>query len=842
VLRLASRCAPLVLVALLGAACASPPTLPAPEVEYDGCDAVLVPGPVCVLAASRELRLWVGEAPNARLEVTVDGTEVEAGGELVRGGRRLSLSLPAGAAKVEVRVAGSASWVLAIAEPGSKKPAGSTDVLAEVEAQAIAIDKPNRAGDLAGFRQALARIHLPPQADAESRFLVRFYRGQLAKQEGDYRVAFDEIQAAAEIADRVQSRRYAPSAEQQMALLLRAVGRSSEAARLFEHLRAGPAAANPCKRGQLLNNQAWSELLAREGGEASGDPVPLLEESLKAYATCSSDTGDRQANVLMNLALADLQEGNTARVRDLLAQALQIDPHPSLFHRLWWLDLEGRQALLEGRPTVALRSFAALDDLAAQTGSSDGRLRAYFGEARAHRALGQPAKALATLHAAERLLDEQSMQVPMHEGRETFVAARQSIVGLHLELLLDQGKTAEALERARWARARLLRQLAQSDRLSALPPEQRDRRSRLLNEYQRRRAALEDRAKDDWKLPADQLRHEEAERRAKAEAAKELLDEAFLVLGEPADRGPREQLSVRHGELLLVYHPLGAGWVGFAADEEGVVAHRFELPAELLSRPESLAARLLAPFRSRIERARRIRILPSARLEGVDFHALPFAGDVLAAGRPVVYGLDLAVAPSTARAAGRRALLVADPRGDLPGAAAESVAVRRALQSDRPPWTTEELTVGDASAEAVGRRLAAADLFHYAGHGSFSGLGGWDSSLLLANDTKLTLGDLLALDRLPRWVVLSGCETGRSTAESPVAGLGLAHAFLLAGSQAVVASTRPADDRSLPSFFTKLYREWQRDPDLAAALQRAELAWRREDPGADWASFRLFEP
>jgi CHAT domain-containing protein len=191
----------------------------------------------------------------------------------------------------------------------------------------------------------------------------------------------------------------------------------------------------------------------------------------------------------------------------------------------------------------------------------------------------------------------------------------------------------------------------------------------------------------------------------------------------------------------------------------------------------------------------------------------------------------------------RRALLVADPRGDLPGAAAESVAVRHVLQLGPRPWTIDELSTKAASLDAVRKRLAGADLFHYAGHGSFSGFGGWDSTLLLAGNTHLILGDLLALDSLPRWVVLSGCDTGRSSAEAPVAGLGLAHAFLLAGSEAVVASTRPTDDRTLPTFFTDLYQEWQQhgDLDLGTALQRAQLAWRKQNPAADWASFRLFE-
>jgi CHAT domain-containing protein len=91
--------------------------------------------------------------------------------------------------------------------------------------------------------------------------------------------------------------------------------------------------------------------------------------------------------------------------------------------------------------------------------------------------------------------------------------------------------------------------------------------------------------------------------------------------------------------------------------------------------------------------------------------------------------------------------------------------------------------------------------------------------------------------------VLSACDSGRSSTEVPVESLGLAQAFLLAGSRAVIASTRQVKDRDLPAFFPELYREWDREPDdLAAALQHAQLSWRKQHPRADWASFRLFEP
>ena len=828
------------LILLCGAVC-TPPAVPAPEIEYAGCAGVLSPGPVCVLDAKRQLSLWVGAPPETSVEIQIDGRRVVAASEQVREGRRFSVSLAKAARSVEVFAANRMAWSLAVTEPGSKPPPGSRDVLAEVKGKARKIDGFMAAGDLAAMRATLSALQLPPQPVAQARYNPTFYRGRLAELEGDYRTALREMHSAIEIADRVKLDRYRLLAEEQLALMLRGVGRSRETAEIFERLRREQGVLRACEQAQLLDNQAWTALLAREAGESSADPVPVLEEALATADRCEPPNPERQAIILVNLAQAHLQEGQLAETRQLLSRARELEPHPSLFQRLFWLEIEARIALGENRPAAALAAFAELGDLAAQTNSFDGRLRALFGRARSLRALGQPAAALATLVAAERLLDEQSLQIPIYAGRETFIATRQSIVSLHIELLLDQGRSVEALEAARRARSRILRQLAQVDRLAELSADQQARRSRLLTAYQQRRAALEVRAQDEWKLPIDQRPREEAARRVEAEAAKKLLDEAFLVLGELRTPGVERLPPPRAGELILAYHTLPTGWVGFAADGETVVVHRFDLPPGAFPQPEELAKRLLLPFQAGIERAKRVRILPSGRLEQVDFHALPFAGAPLLAGRPVVYGLDLDVASRPARAGGRQALLVTDPRENLPGAVVEARAVRGLLASASRPWTIRELRGKNASRDAVLRRLAAVDLFHYAGHGSFSGFGGWESSLLLGNESQLTLGDLLALRALPSTVVLSGCDTGRSAAEAPIASLGLAHAFLLAGSGAVVASTRPADDRAVPAFFAELYRQWDGERDLAVALQGAQLRWRGKDPRVDWASFRLLE-
>lgn len=832
----------------IGAACAAPRSIPPLEVEYAGCEALFEPGSVCVLPSERRLRLWVGSAPGMQIEVRAGSQRIDTAGEPVQDGQRFSWVVPPGAKRVDVLLEareGRAIWSLSLAERGgAETPKISRDMIQEIAETARPLYNLIQDRQFIAARETLNGLRLTPKAPAEFRYHVAYNHGLLAEKEGDYRSAMAEIHKAVEIAERVKEDRYRWLAEQKLALLLCGVGRCRESAAVFDRLQRTPLAADSCDGGQLLINQGWSALLAREAGEGFADPAPLLERALEVYSACEHAEVEQKANLLINLALAHLQEGRLPQAKDALTRARELEPHPPLLQTLWWGDLEARITLQEERPVEALRLFSELEKLARETSSFDGRLRAAFGQARSYQALGDWAAALAVLRQAEALLDRQSLQIPVHEGRANFVATRQAIASLHIQILLDQGWNAKALEVARQARSRVLRQLEHGERLASLTAERRAQWERFLMEYQKRRTSLQDRAKADWRLPADQLRHERAVRREEADAANRLLDQAFLVLGDlgkqPREAPPRPP---RPGELILAYHRLSRGWVGFAADGKTVVAHRFELPLEVRSLPAAdLSRRLLLPFRAAILKAHRIRVLSSGRLQGVDFHELPFNRDVLLARVPVVYGLDLPESAEPAQAPRRHSLLVTDPRGDLPGALGEARTVRKVLESGPRPWTTEELRSAEASSEAVQGRLAAADLLHYAGHGTFSGLGGWESSLLLAEESQLTLGDLLALERVPAWVVLSACDAGRSSVETPIESLGLAHAFLLAGSREVVASTRPAADRTVPAFFAELYWQWDRDPDLAVALQRAQLAWRKQNPRADWAGFRLFEP
>lgn len=886
----------------LWGACAQPPPLPL-EVEYAGCRQVDLPGPVCFLAGDRRLQLWTPDA-TARAQIRAGWFHRKVQGTAGPDGQRFTVvipkSFPLGATTVVVeaeRPQGKARWSLKLG--ASRWPAWAdralslrdqTKLAALLQAQTtnapvrdqglaydLLVDNAFARGDaaaaqaaleraipahrsagrllgeatargslywlhfqhrrFAAARQALAGLETSVAYPAEATYYRLYYSGLLAEGIGDVRSALADLTAAMALADRLDLAKLRRDAGQVLARQYQALGRSQEANRLFQELRrasAGGLAA--CEWVNLLNNQAWSSLLAREAGKRTPDPIPLLlhAERLLVSGPC---TGTTPRDLQLNIALAHLQQGRAAQARQILAREQDLAAASPL-QRLGGIELKARLALLEGRPDAALALYGQLDELAASTLSPASRWQAAAGRAQSNQALGHTAEALAAFSQAEALLDQQSLQIPIQQGRGTFAAQREAATGLYLELLLAQGRNAEALEVARRARSRVLRQLATGDRLAHLLSSEQKLWDELLARYEQTREALDTGLRDEWRLPEDEKRRQQAQRLKLSSDAEGYLDRALLLLGTYATRLP----APRPGELILAYHPLPHGWVGFATEGKSVTAHRFELPENPLPPPRELAARLLEPFGPRIRRARRLRFLPYGVLRQVDFHALPFGSDLLLAAHPVVYGLDLTVpAGSPEPAAAGQALVIGNPQGDLPMAEREAASVAASLRK-RPGWTVTALQGQAASAGAVRSVLVRVDLFHYAGHGIFTGPGGWESVLPLARETRLTLGDLLALRRAPRQVVLSACEAGRSDAEAPGEGLGLAQAFLLAGSRQVLAATRPVGDRSAQGLFDRLYDAWSSEPDLAVRLQRAQNEWRHREPTADWSSFRLFEP
>lgn len=870
------------------------------EVEFAGCASVLA-GPVCVPRPERTLALFVADA--GATPPRVEGARAVAPAVDVQGGRRLRLALDPGATRVQVE-AGGRRFRLALADetpPAWSADARALERDGRLD-EAVALVSPRlddgpadeqgqALGALARFelqrgngaramdllrraiqdhrlrgrtfdlvndttvvvytllfqerrfdqaRALLGSLPAPSEVSAEGAYYADYYAGLLALTTGDLRSALRALGEAARRAERLGLERLRHSAEQVLAEPLQLLGRGDEAEALLGRLwRETPADLPDCERAQLANALGWNRLLAREG-ETQGavpDPLPVLEQARVDLGGGCPHLPQEPLNVALNIALAHLQAGRPPAARAALAQAPAEGAAP-LHLVLWRREIEARLDLEDGRPRQALARYEQLSRLAEATLAWGARWRAALGRARAWRALGRPDEALRAYAEAEQRLDDDTLQVPLQEGRESFLAGQERSTREHLELLLEQGRVEAAFSLARRARARILAKLQRADRLAGLSPDERRAWDAALSEYRARRDELDAASAEDWRLPQDRLRRLGQEREATRRRLDALLDGAFALLDRrrESDR-PGATRGAREGELLLAFHPLTRGAVAFAADARGVVAERVDC---LGGRdPAALGACLLEPFAERLRAARQVTLLPAGAFAALDLHALPFDGAPLLAGRDVTFGLDLGSPGAPAGSTGGVALLVGDPRGDLPAARRETALVEAALGAG--PWRVERLE-GEAAGHAdVRRGLARADLFHFAGHGVFAGRGGWDSALPLAGSGALGVGDILALERAPRFVLLSGCDTARS-AGAGAETLGLAQAFVSRGARAVVAAARPVDDAGAAALVERFYSEWAAGQPPASALRRAQLALRQADGHADWAAFRVLEP
>jgi CHAT domain-containing protein len=134
--------------------------------------------------------------------------------------------------------------------------------------------------------------------------------------------------------------------------------------------------------------------------------------------------------------------------------------------------------------------------------------------------------------------------------------------------------------------------------------------------------------------------------------------------------------------------------------------------------------------------------------------------------------------------------------------------------------------------------LARVDRFHFAGHATYDVARSWESALHMADGTALRPGDILSLSRSPATVVLSGCDTA-TTRPTRVADMSLARAFLLAGAETVVASSRPVDDKLAAELVSRAYELEGSAQSFGDALRAAQIELAEKTPDVDWAAYRV---
>ena len=223
----------------------------------------------------------------------------------------------------------------------------------------------------------------------------------------------------------------------------------------------------------------------------------------------------------------------------------------------------------------------------------------------------------------------------------------------------------------------------------------------------------------------------------------------------------------------------------------------------------------------------------SAFVDGVDVIAASDAVRKQIRGQVVSYGVDLPRPPPAAGAP--RTALVVIPDTGVQGAREHAPHVVQVLKE--AGWEVVSLTDDEATRDAILRWLPKVQLAHFFMHGSADGRDGWQSRLLLRSGESLSVADLMRSDRAPPMVVLARCEGARTprTGASYVQGPTMAHAFMIAGTKHVLASSYKIDASATDDLVRELYKAGRdallADPATALRDARNRLQARPDHQG-----------
>lgn len=487
-------------------------------------------------------------------------------------------------------------------------------------------------------RDELALLHDLDPRDAKGRAGTLYYEGLLANETGDVRTALKLLREAGRVAARSEVADFHLAALQIEVDVLQVLGREREAeGKLREAEHALKPDAPPCERAGLLNNVGWFVLQARRPRSTS-DAKPALESALRLYGEgeghCLKVGG--ATNVLTNLALAAFEDGDVKGAVAWLDKARATGrEQPDARIAVWWSELEGRIALALGKLDDAISAYDRLAAIADAGLLPTARWRAALGRARALDALGRIGDAGAAYDDASVKLTDQSLLIPLGEGRESFLRRFDEVARHHVAFLMkrDPGRAADV---ARRSRARTIAALRWADRVAALAPDARRRWDEALAAYRSAREAIASEARKDWTLTAADLQSKLAARREREAAIASAFERALALLGDRASIGEAGALrGPEPGEIILVYYPIFEGanapkLAAFALFEGALDARVIDQPDPKADRA-ALADALFSPFAERIARAAKIRVIAAGELESVDIHALPFQGAPLIA-------------------------------------------------------------------------------------------------------------------------------------------------------------------------------------------------------------------
>lgn len=659
------------------------------------------------------------------------------------------------------------------------------------------------------------RLHGFAGAFPHGNAVISIFLGHTLRRRGQLVEAAHEYRQATRLVRRTQSPLEVLDAMAPYALVLAELGYFEAASHwsaevqdvAFEH-------ATPYNLAQILTMVARVSLRLREARQDYDDPTPRLEEVKRIYGPEGPLAGKyyEPFDALLSRAELALLEG---RPRDALAELedYRKGPHTA-DRRARTEELRLRALIRMGASAWSLRrTLTRVQALAVEAVGPEFRWRSAVLAARVYGVLGERARSLDAYLEAEALLDRLLPLAALGIPGDFTAAQHSESTARLVALLAEQGDLRRAVCTIRRSRARVS-QLALFHR--RLDEKTRAALSVPIEQYSLALHAYEELLENSTLLAVPAY---ERARSTAAQRQQDLETRAFEILSAKGtyqvslaceDLTPREP-----GELLLLLFPEGSDLHVFVEDDLGVERYP-SLRGYFDDEPSQEAGHgefLLGPLRERLVRADRIRVLASGRANAIPVHALPWAADALAPEReplamsvPVVYGLEFPRDPGSEGDEGASStLILVDGRADRARYEAAEVASKlRMLGRD-----VTEIVAQDQTPASLRAALKDVDHVHYAGHAYYGrlepgkrdedrsrrwppysgGAASEPSYIPLGRHGKLTVADVLMMERAPRTVVLMGCATGVVDERMAYGGFSLATAFLGAGSRAVIAST-----------------------------------------------------
>lgn len=836
-----------------------PPDAPAPEAVFSGC--VEFAPDTCIVERPMQMSIWLDVQPSTPLLVRIDGKPVPANGRVIQGGIRLAVAVPEGAEVLRVETP-EQTWSPAVTIAFEWKARPPIDDLSPKELRAFAkkssgwprlraLERLRRMseGKPSGLSVGEAELALARELGAvhhQARVLGQrahtfidvspdheearnaldalleiseaspfaaarwqYHNAVLARRAGDLGSAIAGFEVARALSERVNFG--VADVVEMLANTLAELGRGEEARPLFRlqetHLWKNDPGCFEWLR--IANNLAWGQLVLGAAGLEHDDPRPVLLAALEKADSCPHPR--REAALLLDLALAELEYGRPLEAQGWLAHLGRI-PHSLR----GWIEMTASAAAFERRdalsmPPLLLDSSGTNDfELAWNQSVRRGDLLAIW---------GFDALAAEAYLAGEHQLSATFEQVGTNKGGELYLAGRSaSLTGL-VDSLLRMGDAPGASCAIRLARAREFARLDRTARLGAATADERVRWERELADIAQQRRAVAHGQAGLWELSERDKLQTAAKLSSQARQNQEDLDAAIRGLGlEPNARSCAELRSPSPGEVILVAF---APYI-FAINESNT---EVSLRADLSSL-QALAG------------AARITLVETGADAAKPLHLDPWRNsDSLLDLAPVSYSLDLPPrGPSRPRS--HTALVLADPHNDLPAARIEADIVSKTLRA--ASWKVVDLRGENATRSSLFEHTDSVELFHYAGHGVRSGLSGWDSALLLADDVRFGIHDVFTLPAVPSGVVLTGCETATPNPDTVGGGMNIGRAFVLAGSQWVIAADTEVADRFAADVGSAVHNT--ETGDGPTRLRDALLRLRADDPELPWEQFRVITP